>query len=223
MNIKKENKEKNSKWIISYLKNVVSWSIFTILILIGAFLLYYFVAVRLYAVKGDKYEPRYSIYTIASGSMTPTLNVYDVIINTKVDNINDVKIRDVITFVSTWDINSGMTVTHRVIGIKKLDNGETCLITRGDYNTGEDPSCVKKENLIGVTRAVIPKLGRIQAFLANQASWLLIIVLPLLYMLIKYVLKLVRLATDKEIVKEKPKKFNKKHVFEDNDYYDDEE
>ena len=197
------NEKIKKKGILNYLKEVFSWTLFTLLLIIGILLLYYFISVKLYETKGDKYEPYFSVYTIVSGSMTPTINLYDVIINTKVNDINDVKINDVITFVSTWEVNSGMIVTHRVIGSKILDNGETCLITRGDYNTGQDQSCVKKENLIGVTRAVIPGLGKIQAFLASKLGWLLIIILPIMYMIIKNVLKIVKLANEENNKQEK--------------------
>ena len=191
-----KSKKINYNWIYNYLKEVISWTIFSLLVIIGVLLLYYFISIRLYSTKGDKYEPFFSVYTIASGSMTPTINVYDVIVNTKVNNINDVKINDVVTFISTWEVNSGMTVTHRVIGTKILDNGETCLITRGDYNTGQDQTCVKKENLIGVTRAVIPSLGKIRAYLSSGIGLFLVIIIPILYFLIKNVLKIIRLATD---------------------------
>ncbi len=199
----------NINWLKKYFKEVVSWTIFTILLIIGILLLYYFISVRLYSVKGEKFEPKFSIYTIASGSMTPTLNVYDVIINSKVNDINDVKIGDVVTFVSTWQVNSGMIVTHRVVGLKELDNKEICLITRGDYNTGEDQSCVRKENLIGVTKAVIPGLGRVQAFLASRAGWLLIIVVPAAIIIFKNVMKVLNLAFNNESEKKVEKKSQK--------------
>ena len=197
----KADKNYKLKLIIKYLKEIVSWTIFTLLIIIGIFLIYYFIAVRLYTVKGEKYEPKFSLYTIVSPSMVPTLNVYDVIINVSVKNIEEVKINDVITFISTWDVNSGMTVTHRVVGSKKLDNGEVCLITRGDNNTQEDQSCVKKENLIGVTKAVIPSLGKVQAFISSKAGWLLIIILPIVYSLLKNVVKLVRIVNNNKKIK----------------------
>lgn len=184
----------NYNWIGKYIKEVVSWTIFTILLVIGIFLLYYFISVRLYTTKGEKYEPKFSVYTIASGSMTPTLNVYDVIINTRVDDIDKVKIGDVVTFVSTWNVNNGMIVTHRVVDKKTLDNNEVCLITRGDYNTNEDQSCVSKANLIGVTKAVIPKLGKIQYFLASKAGWLLLIIIPAFIIIFKNVMKIVKMA-----------------------------
>ena len=190
----KANNDKKINWVISYFKEVISWTIFAVFAVIGVLLVYYFISVRLYMAKGEKYEPKFSIYSIASGSMVPTLNVRDVIINLKVDNIDDVKINDVITFISTWEVNSGMTVTHRVVGIKKADDGQTCLITRGDANTSEDKTCVKKENLIGVTKAVIPGLGKLQTFLLSKAGWFLLIVIPVLYMIFKNVLKIIKLA-----------------------------
>ncbi len=204
-------KKLNYRKLFNYLKEIVSWTLFTILSVIGVLLLYYFVSVRLYSIKGDKYEPAFSVYTIVSGSMTPTINLYDVIINTKVKDINNVKINDVITFISTWEVNSGMTVTHRVVGIKKLDTGETCLITRGDYNTNEDQSCVKKENLIGVTKAVIPGLGNVRAILLSKTGWLLIVILPSLYLITKNVLKILKMNY---VTESSPKKSNSKKLDE---------
>lgn len=198
----------NIQMIFKYVYNVISWTIFTLLIIIACLLIYYFVSVRLYSRFGDKFEPKFSVYTIVSQSMTPTINVYDVIVNTKINSIDDVKTNDVITFISTWNVNNGMTVTHRVAGIKYLDNGEKCLITRGDYNTNEDPSCVKEENIIGITRAVIPKLGNIQALLANKIGWIIIVILPATYIIIKDVLKIVRMAEEDK--KDNPKKEKKK-------------
>ncbi len=198
----KEESRYNFKGLFKYISTVISWTIFVLLIIIGILLFYYFISVRLYATKGQKYEPQFSVYTIVSQSMEPTINVYDVIINTKVKNIDDVKENDVITFISTWEVTYGMTITHRVVGTKTLDDGSTCLITRGDNNTQEDQSCVKKENLIGVVKAVVPGLGRIQAFLSSSLGWLLVILLPALYIIIKDIIKIIKLAKNKDSQKE---------------------
>ena len=93
-----------------------------------------------------------------------------------------------------------MTITHRVVGTKKLDNGEVCLVTRGDNNTQEDSTCVEKQNLIGVTKAVIPGLGKIQFFLSSGIGWLMIIILPALYIIFKDIVKIFKLT--KEMKKE---------------------
>ena len=209
----KEESYYNFKGLFKYISTVVSWTMFVLLIIIGILLIYYYISVRLYATKGEKYEPKFSVYTIVSQSMEPTISVYDVIINTKVDDIKDVKINDVITFISTSNITYGMTITHRVVGTKKMDTGEVCLITRGDNNTQEDNSCVTKSNLIGVTKAVIPGLGKIQFFLSSSLGWILIIILPALYIIIKDVIKIFGLAKD---IKEEEKENINKQIKENN-------
>jgi len=216
MDVKKDETHYNLKGLFKYLGTVISWTIFILLIIVGILLIYYYISVRLYATKGDKYEPKFSVYTIVSQSMEPTINVYDVIINTKVDNINDIKVNDVITFISTWQVTNGMTITHRVVGTKTLDDGSTCLITRGDYNTEADQTCVKKENIIGVTKAVIPGLGKIQFFLASKTGWLLIVLLPALYIIVKDILKLMKFSENKlDNKKSKPQNKKLEEAYED--------
>lgn len=196
MNKEKDETHYNFKGLFKYITTVVSWTIFVLLVVIGVLLVYYYISVRLYATKGEKYEPKFSIYTIVSESMEPTINKYDVIINTKVDDIDDVKVNDVITFISTWKVTYGMTITHRVVGTKTLDDGEKCLVTRGDNNTVEDMACVKKSDLIGVTKAVIPSLGKVQFFLSSSSGFLLVILVPALYIIIKDIFKIFNLSKD---------------------------
>lgn len=198
MNAKTNKEEKNYNLVglFKYISTVVTWTVFVLLVVLGVLLVYYYISVRLYATKGDKFEPKFSVYTIVSQSMEPTISVYDVIINTKIDSIDDVEINDVITFISTSQITNGMTITHRVIGKNTLDDGETCLITRGDNNTQDDQSCVKEGNIIGVTKAVVPGLGKMQSILSSRLGWLLLIVVPALYIIIKDVIKLLTLAKE---------------------------
>lgn len=194
MNSKKDETHYNLKGLFKYISTVISWTIFVLLIIVGVLLIYYYISVRLYATKGEKYEPKFSVYTIVSQSMEPTISVYDVIINTKIDDISEVQVNDVITFISTWQVTQGMTITHRVIGTKTLDDGSICLVTRGDNNTQEDQTCVKEQNIIGITKAVIPGLGKIQFFLASKFGWLVVIVLPALYIIVKDVIKIFNLS-----------------------------
>lgn len=196
MNTKKDETYYNFKGLFKYFYTIISWTVFILLIIVGVLLIYYYVSVKLYTIKGEKYEPRFSVYTIVSQSMEPNINVYDVIINTKINDINDVKLNDVITFISTWEVTNGMTITHRVVGTKTLDDGSTCLITRGDNNTQEDQSCVKESNIIGITKAVIPNLGKIQFFLSSKMGWIFIILIPAIYLIIKDVIKLFKMMDE---------------------------
>ncbi len=176
---------------------VISWAIFFILLLAAAFLIYYYVATKIYAKKGAGYEPKFSIYTIVSWSMTPTIKVYDTIINMKVDNPEDIKVGDVITFRSTSLATPGTTITHRVVSITEDSDGKVCYRTKGDFNNIEDQACAKFNNVIGKVILKIPQLGRIQFFLASKVGWILCILVPAMYIIIRDILKITKLTTIK--------------------------
>ncbi len=200
----------NFKGLFKYISTVVSWTVFILLVVVGILLVYYYISVRLYATHGEMFEPKFSVYTVVSESMEPTIDKYDVIINTKINSIDDVKINDVITYISTWQVNYGMTVTHRVVDMKTLDDGSKCLVTRGDNNTSEDAVCVKKSNVVGVVKAVIPKLGKLQFFLSSSLGWLLVILIPALYIIVKDILKIFNLS--KEIKQEEQEEIEEKKI-----------
>ena len=181
---------------IKTVSTIISWTIFTLLVICVIFLSYCFISTQIYATKGEKYEPKISLYTIVSPSMTPNINVYDVIVNLKVDKPEDIKINDVITFISTNPETEGMTITHRVISIIKDKEGKYNYQTKGDYALVEDAGTVSFSNIIGRVAFRIPKLGRIQFFLAEKMHWLLIILIPALYIIVRGILQ--RLTKGKE-------------------------
>ena len=135
--------------------------------------------------------------------MTPNINVYDVIVNTKVDKPEDIKINDVITFISTNPETDGMTITHRVISIVKDAEGNYTYETKGDFALVQDSGSVKFSNIIGRVAFRIPKLGRVQFFLAEKMHWLLVILIPALYIIVRCILQ--RLT--------KVKEFKQYHLF----------
>lgn len=188
---------------------VVSWALFVLLLIAAAFLLYYYIATKVYAAKGPGYEPKFSIYTIVSPSMTPNINVYDAIINVKVDDPNDLEVGDVITFISTSILSPGMTITHRIVGITQDESGNACYQTRGDANNVTDQACAKFNNIIGKVVLKIPQLGRIQFFLASKAGWLLCILLPAVYIIGKDIFRITKLtgikSTAEKVSQEKKK------------------
>lgn len=205
------------KMRIKTVANILSWTALVLLIAIAAFLLYVGIASRLYATKGSAYEPKFSLYTIISPSMQPNLNVYDTIIDKRVDDASEVEIGDVITFISTSRVSQGMTVTHRVIDIIPTEDGTMQFKTKGDNNLTPDSAYVTEANILGRVILRIPQLGRIQFFLANRGGWLLIVVVPSIIVLIRYIIKLIRLTKVQDKVeksietdKNKTKKHSKK-------------
>lgn len=99
----------------------------------------------------------FSIYpsVIATGSMEPMIYPGDVIIIRKInyDNINTLKEGDVIQFK-----RDTILISHRIIEIITKD-GETFYKTKGDNNSSADSDLVTMENVRGIIKHVIPKIG----------------------------------------------------------------
>lgn len=190
------NKKKGNS-ILKLILNIISWTIFALLILIALFLLYYAIATQIYAKKGEKYKPAFSLYTIISGSMEPNINVYDVVVDTKVDNPEDIKVGDIITFTSSSSLTYGVTITHRVIAIDN-SNGVYRYRTQGDNNLVPDDTYVEFGNILGKVLFKVPQLGRVQFLLLKAGSWLFIILIPSLGIVIYDLLKVLKLAGTKK-------------------------
>ncbi len=191
----------HAKSIFKTIAMILSWTIFALLILIIGFLIYYLVCTNIYATKGEKYEPEFSLYTIVSPSMEPNIKVYDVILNTKVTDPSTIKIGDVITFISTSNISNGMTVTHRVVDIIQGENGLE-FKTKGDNNLSPDSDTAKAYNLLGKVFLKIPQLGRVQFFLSSSGGWLLIVIFPALFIIVNDILKISKLNKAKKKLNE---------------------
>ena len=178
---------KKVKKVLNYIGKVLSYASIVLLVIIGAFLLYYLFTMQKY--KNDpEFKPEVSLYT----SMEPAIHVYDVVVNFAVKSPEDIKVGDVITFESTSSISNGLTVTHRVQDVK-IVNGRYEYVTKGDYNPVADSSTAKYENVLGKVAFKIPQLGRVQFIVASKAGWFLVVLLPAMGVIIYDVIKLIKL------------------------------
>ena len=160
--------------------------------IIAGILIYYIISVQIHS-KDENYVPGISIYTIVSPSMTPNINVYDVVVNVKVSKPADIEVGDIITFKSQAATSEGMTITHRVIAIDQLPDGTYEYMTQGDNNPEPDSSYVTFDNIIGKEILTIPGLGKVQFLIANKKSWLFLLLIPITIYLIKEIFKLIDL------------------------------
>jgi len=179
------------------------------LVCIIAFMLLYYVISSQIHSKNENYKPTISIYTIVSPSMTPVINVYDVVVNVKVSNPEKIKVGDIITYVSTSTASEGMTITHRVVEVRKDEDGKYEYLTQGDNNSNPDSLYVSFDKVIGKELFIIPKLGKVQFLIANKKTWLLLLLIPIFFFIIKDLYKLIDLLTLKNkvdtITAEEPK------------------
>ena len=188
--MEKSNQEKllALKKSLNHVGKLLSTAVIVILMLVGAFLIYYVVSAKLISQKAGV-VPKISLYTIISGSMEPSIKVFDIILDVRIDDPSLIKVDDVITFNSTSSISKGKIVTHRVMDIKKV-NGKYEFVTKGDNNLSADSDTAKEDNLIGKTVLKIPKLGYIQWFILSKIGWIILILLPALGIIVYDVMKL---------------------------------
>ena len=144
--------------VISFILNMFL-ILMIIVIIIGA---YY-----MYQIKIQKKEYAnifgYSFFEVATGSMSPTIEVGDVVI-TKITK--DVNKNDVIVYKDGESI-----ITHRLI-----EKNEEEIITRGDANNSEDKP-IKENMIIGQVIKIILQLGTWQKILSSPEILVLIIML----------------------------------------------
>ena len=111
----------------------------------------------------------FRFYTVLSGSMQNTINVYDIVVCRKVSK-NEIKLKDIISF------NDGENVvTHRVV---KIDGG---YVTKGDNNNSVDSGKVDFKNVNGKVLLIIPKAGKIILFL--KSKWGLTLLFSILFII----------------------------------------
>jgi len=89
---------------------------------------------------------------IASGSMTPTMEVGDIAIATSIDP-SKIQTGDIIQYLKGEE----MTL-HRVVEIYR-ERGTLFFITKGDANSAPDPDPVHPSQIRGKLILTIPKLG----------------------------------------------------------------
>ena len=189
-------KKREGYKIFNFIMKIISWCIMTILCTIGAFLIVYLCINKIAQAKG-KNAPL-GLYTIISPSMTPDIEVYDVVVVVH-KNPEEIQVGDIISYYST---NSyfGDTPTHRVVEKFNTNNGVS-FRTRGDANPVVDNEIVMADHVIGTVRLVIPSLGRVQFFLASKGGWFIAILVPAAGIIIYDLIKLSKLMSVKNKMK----------------------
>jgi signal peptidase len=163
---------KVAKWIV----NIV------IILLIAIVILSFYLNIR--HRNNPNYIPSvlgYKALSVLSGSMSPALEVGDMIVAKEV-NPKSIEVGDVITY----KVNEGTLVTHRVIEIVEKD-GSTMFKTKGDANNVEDSYLVSTSQIVGVMAFNIPRGGYIADFIKSPKGFILLILLPILILIIEEV------------------------------------
>ena len=148
--------------IISFILNVLL-TIVTIVIIIGMYYIY-----QLKIQKNDYANLfGYTFFEVATGSMSPTLQIGDVVI---VKITKEIEQNDIIVYIDGENI-----ITHRLIEIN--DDG---LIAKGDANNSEDKP-IQYEMVLGEVVSIWPKIGIWRKIFTSSEIVGLILVLIVLF------------------------------------------
>ena len=113
-----------------------------------------------------------------SGEAEDHIEVGDLIFVGKAEAA-ELKVGDVIAF-----MEGDVVVTHRIIGIDTDEAGRLAFSTKGDANNAADLRPVSEDDLVGIYKFRIPKIGDFALFLQTPLGMILFIGVPLLAFII---------------------------------------
>ena len=138
-------------------------------------------------------------YVVASGSMIPVLQVYDVLVVQGNEPFEDIEVGDIIVFDRPSDHNR--VIVHRVVSI--TDDDPKTIRTQGDANPSSIPGTdfpITEEEYIGKVEYIIPQAGYITQALKPPVNYV-IIAIVIGVMIIK---QMIKKKDEKELTFEDP-------------------
>jgi len=154
--------------------------------------------VALFGLQEPDAAPRslggYSVMTVLSGSMRPTIPVRSLVVINGNVNPNDLEVDDVITHL----LPNNTTITHRIIGIEENYRGfgERGFRLQGDNNSLPDREIILARNVIG--RVTFHNLFLGQTVFFIQENIILIVIFGVLGAALIVVIKKFFLIKDEE-------------------------
>jgi len=114
---------------------------------------------------------------VLTDSMYPVIESGDLIICNTAE-AEEISVGDVISFYDPMGSGTSV-VTHRVLEVMN-EGGEISFRTKGDNNNAEDTVAVPAENLIGIYKSRIPKVGHVAMFMQTTPGLIVCCVCPIL-------------------------------------------
>jgi len=114
-------------------------------------------------------------YVVASGSMIPVLEVYDVLIVQGHEPFENIETGDIIVFNRPSDHNR--VIVHRVVSV--IDDEPKTLRTKGDANPASIPGTdfpITEEEYIGKVVYTLPQVGYVTQLLKPPINYVIIVV-----------------------------------------------
>lgn len=121
-----------------------------------------------------------SLFRVVTGSMEPTI-ARGALLMSSGTPIEDIAVGDVVCYRSREGDTEGWIITHRVVAVRRGENGAVTLETRGDANSVSDPQPVRSGDLIGKVVWYTKQgdgLSNFLSFLTSGFGFLALIAVP---------------------------------------------
>ncbi len=132
----------------------------------------------------------YRVMQVISDSMQPTISAETCIVIEKVEDIGEIQVGDIITFVSQDPRIAGFHNTHRVNDIiTDAESGEIVLQTKGDAYEQPDAHLVSFDQVTGKYVGELPfgkYLYRGIIFLTDRVNYFIVVIAPLFICFMSY-------------------------------------
>lgn len=115
---------------------------------------------------------------VQTGSMQPLILEGDIVFIKKTD-VNALKKGDIIAYKDSASNSNGWSVvTHRIIEVFSLQNGDTAYKTKGDYNLGDDTGYITQDEVVGIYVGRVGKIGNFMMKLQEPIGMAIFIGVP---------------------------------------------
>ena len=145
----------------------------------------------------------YQVRIVESGSMAPTIPTGSAII---LRSGSEYRVGDVVTFRRNGV--EGVT-THRIIAIEETVDG-SAYVTQGDANNVPDRQPLVREDIFGKVLWHIPYLGFVISGIRTPTGFVILIVLPVLYLVYGEVQKIIVEVKKQRLEKKKNNNTNER-------------
>lgn len=160
------------KKILKHIGKIIYIFLFVILIILIIFAVVQKTSNNRKSIGGIK------IFTVITGSMIPVYDIGDILIVKEVIP-EEIKVEDDIVYQGERGSFKGKTITHRVISIKKKEDGNYGIITKGVANLSQDPE-INQTQVLGKVIFKVPIISFILKIITNIYVWMFVPVIILI-------------------------------------------
>ena len=122
----------------------------------------------------------HSAYVIVSPSMTPELEIGDIIIAKEYDG-GELNLGDVVEYIGKTGEMKGKIITHKIVSIEG-EGEDRIIITKGTANAEADPP-ISPSDIVSVMTYKTVVMDKVYGVISTRAGFICLVILPLAAMI----------------------------------------